>query len=177
MKSVLKIATESYPGAHFATFPRKLVEPCIKAGTSEKGVCPQCGSPWVREVEQPSSANMDRDGRNGAYTKQSGKNERGAVATWSGQEFNQWRAENPIKTIGWSPSCSHDLPPIPATCLDPFAGSGTVGVVAQALGRNFVGLDLSAEYLKLATQRINRPHQRVPRPGKPEHHPLFDGAP
>ncbi len=40
IRSVWSIATESYPGAHFATFPRRLVEPCIKAGTSERGVCP-----------------------------------------------------------------------------------------------------------------------------------------
>ena len=31
-------------------------------------------------------------------------------------------------TTGWSPSCDHDSPTIPATCLDPFAGSGTVGL-------------------------------------------------
>ena len=37
--AVWKIATQSFPGAHFATFPEKLVEPCILAGTSEKGVC------------------------------------------------------------------------------------------------------------------------------------------
>ena len=50
LRSVWNIATEPYPGAHFATFPRKLVEPCVKAGTSERGVCPECGAPWVREL-------------------------------------------------------------------------------------------------------------------------------
>ena len=45
IRSVWQIATQPYPGAHFATFPRKLVEPCIKAGTSERGVCPECGTP------------------------------------------------------------------------------------------------------------------------------------
>lgn len=34
--------------AHFATFPTKLVEPCILAGTSERGCCPECGKPWER---------------------------------------------------------------------------------------------------------------------------------
>ena len=43
---------QPYPGMHFATFPYKLVEPCIKAGTSEKGCCPKCGAPWVRMVER-----------------------------------------------------------------------------------------------------------------------------
>ena len=47
-RSVWKIATQSFKEAHFATFPVKLVLPMIKAGTSEKGVCPACGAPWKR---------------------------------------------------------------------------------------------------------------------------------
>jgi hypothetical protein len=42
----------SYKGAHFAVMPRRLVEPCVLAGTSAKGVCPACGAPWVRVVER-----------------------------------------------------------------------------------------------------------------------------
>jgi site-specific DNA-methyltransferase (adenine-specific) len=37
LRSVWTVATMPYPGAHFATFPRKLVEPCIKAGCPEGG--------------------------------------------------------------------------------------------------------------------------------------------
>ncbi len=44
------IPTQAYPEAHFATFPEALVEPCIKAGTSEKGCCVTCGTPWERVV-------------------------------------------------------------------------------------------------------------------------------
>lgn len=44
-RSVWSIPTASYKGAHFATFPPALIEPCIKAGSSEKGVCPDCGAP------------------------------------------------------------------------------------------------------------------------------------
>ena len=32
------IPTVPYPGAHFATFPPKLIEPCIKAGCPAGGV-------------------------------------------------------------------------------------------------------------------------------------------
>lgn len=39
--------------------------------------------------------------------------------------------------------------------LDPFAGSGTTGEVAGRLGRDFVGIDLSLEYLDLAYDRID----------------------
>ena len=39
LRNVWTIPTHSFSAAHFATFPPALVEPCIKAGTSEQGVC------------------------------------------------------------------------------------------------------------------------------------------
>jgi len=39
--------------------------------------------------------------------------------------------------------------------LDPFAGSGTVGVVAARLQRSFVLIELNSEYCKLIQDRIN----------------------
>lgn len=38
---------------------------------------------------------------------------------------------------------------------DPFAGSGTTGVVAKKLGRYFYGIDLFDEYVKMANERIS----------------------
>lgn len=38
--------------------------------------------------------------------------------------------------------------------LDPFFGSGTTGVVAKRLGREFIGIDLNARYLEKAKERI-----------------------
>ncbi|KKK59662.1 hypothetical protein LCGC14_3032130, partial [marine sediment metagenome] len=38
--------------------------------------------------------------------------------------------------------------------MDPFAGSGTVGVVALRLGRSFVGLELQPDYVEMARRRI-----------------------
>jgi DNA modification methylase len=76
LRSVWTIATAPYPGAHFATFPPKLVEPCIKAGSPEGGVV-----------------------------------------------------------------------------LDPFAGSGTTGMVAQSLSRRAVLIDLSMDYLGQLMER------------------------
>ena len=40
------------------------------------------------------------------------------------------------------------------TVLDPFAGSGTTGVVAKRLGRSFIGIELNPEYRQLAAERI-----------------------
>jgi DNA modification methylase len=38
--------------------------------------------------------------------------------------------------------------------LDPFAGSGTVGLVADRLGRDFVGVELNPKYAAIAERRI-----------------------
>jgi hypothetical protein len=59
-RSVWTVATAPYPGAHFATFPPKLIEPCILAGSSPKA-CGVCGAPWQRVVERTRP--MPRAGR------------------------------------------------------------------------------------------------------------------
>lgn len=76
-RSVWNVNTEPIKNAHFATFPRKLVEPCILAGSKP-----------------------------GDYV------------------------------------------------LDPFFGSGTVGVVAQELGRRYIGVELNPDYVTLAVDRL-----------------------
>jgi DNA modification methylase len=40
------------------------------------------------------------------------------------------------------------------TVLDPFLGSGTTGVVARQLGRNFIGIEVKSEYIQVANERI-----------------------
>jgi len=59
---------------HFAVFPEKLPELCIKAATSEKGCCPKCGAPWARVVDKkPSQFNIRvRDARAGRATPEEG---------------------------------------------------------------------------------------------------------
>jgi site-specific DNA-methyltransferase (adenine-specific) len=44
--------------------------------------------------------------------------------------------------------------PVSGTVLDPFCGSGTTGVVAKKLNREFIGIELNPEYIKLAKKRI-----------------------
>jgi SAM-dependent methyltransferase len=58
--------------------------------------------------------------------------------------------------MGWEPTCTCNADVVPATVLDPFAGSGTTLAVAQKFGRKSVGTDLSMEYLELAAKRISR---------------------
>lgn len=38
--------------------------------------------------------------------------------------------------------------------LDPFFGSGTVGQVARNLGRNFIGVEVSEDYVEIAAKRL-----------------------
>jgi site-specific DNA-methyltransferase (adenine-specific) len=40
------------------------------------------------------------------------------------------------------------------TILDPFMGSGTTGVVAKQLGRNFIGIEIDQSYFEIASRRI-----------------------
>lgn len=75
-RSVWTIATQPYAEAHFATFPPKLIEPCILVGSGPGDIV-----------------------------------------------------------------------------LDPFMGSGTVGEVAQNLGRRWIGIELNPEYEKLVLER------------------------
>ncbi len=42
------------------------------------------------------------------------------------------------------------------TVLDPFAGAGTTGVVATRLGRSFIGIELKAQYAKMARDRVKK---------------------
>ena len=133
-RDVWRIPTKGYKQAHFAVFPSALVAPCILAGTSAKGVCPDCGAPWERVVEKERHNTRPGNLQKGAPDRNDG-----------GIPF---RPETTCTTVGWRPTCEHDAAPIPATVLDPFCGSGTVGEVCNETGRKFVGLDLSSNYLR-----------------------------
>ena len=78
-RSVWTVATKPFTEAHFATFPKELILPCVLAG------CPEGG-----------------------------------------------------------------------TVLDPFAGSGTTGIVANHKNRNAILLELSEDYINIAVKRIRK---------------------
>lgn len=48
-RSVWTVHSGSYPAAHFATFPPRLIEPCVLAGSAARA-CSECGAPWRRRV-------------------------------------------------------------------------------------------------------------------------------
>jgi site-specific DNA-methyltransferase (cytosine-N4-specific) len=45
--------------------------------------------------------------------------------------------------------------------LDPFFGSGTVGLVAKGFGRKYIGIELNPDYVEIATKRLSDPDERV----------------
>jgi site-specific DNA-methyltransferase (adenine-specific) len=47
------------------------------------------------------------------------------------------------------------------TILDPFMGSGTTGVAAVQLGRNFIGIEQSPEYFEIACERIDQAQRQL----------------
>ncbi len=150
-RSVWNIATSPYADAHFATFSPEIPKICIMAGTSAKGCCAKCGAPWERVVEKETNTEL----RNLA-----GKNndtyQRGRV-TPRGSPIGDFHDLGTVssKTLGWQPTCKCDAGIQPCVILDPFAGSGTTGMVALELGRKAVLIELNPKYCELIRQRCD----------------------
>jgi len=150
LRSVWEFPTQPYPEAHFAVFPEKLPELCIKAATPEVGCCSKCGKPWVRIVEKKRAEPQRQNWRFQKDTE--GRSDYSEAGGW-------YDAQN--ITLGWQPTCNckdaTKTPPIPAktpsVVLDPFMGTGTTLWVAKKLSRKAVGYDTSEEYCRLALER------------------------
>lgn len=139
--------------AHFATFPRALVEPCVKLATSEKGQCPECGKPWVRLTERGELVLSSK--RTQTPHVSPGDQHRSPADRPDTQPIPN--AHYPTKTIGWEPGCKCNAgEPIPQIVMDPFSGSGVTVEVARKLGRRGWGIELNPLYAKLAEYRLRQ---------------------
>lgn len=155
LRNVWLLGPEPLTGLdHYAAYPTEVPRRAILAGTSEHGVCAECGAPWTREVERTAlkhndhQAKMQRVRSNGVQTGGTA-----SVTLGTGYSVQRW-------ATGWCPSCKHDAPTVPATILDPFGGSGTTSVVSRELGRRSVYIDASAQYCAMAARRLEKqtPH-------------------
>jgi len=145
-RNIWTIATETFSGAHFATYPTELVSRCIRAGTSERGCCAACGAPWVRTTSVVRDQRvMLREQVVGSYMGSSNRTIEGVVPSYASPE---------ITTTGWRASCRCDADTVPCTVLDPFGGSGTTGLVAHRLQRNAILIELNPDYAEMARHRI-----------------------
>lgn len=141
-RSVWTVATRPYKGAHFATFPPKLIEPCILAGTSPQA-CEHCAAPWERVTERIGAEVMSPRSQ---YGNGAGRNDGGRSQLVGASS----------STLGWRPTCDCADNTGAGRCvvLDPFGGAGTTGLVADRLGRDAILIELNKEYTELGTDRI-----------------------
>lgn len=152
-RSVWNIATRPFKEAHFATFPEELVTDCIKAGSSQHGCCAACGNPYKRLVNKTlvptakASFNSPIDDRDLHADKQDQGSNRAKDGHKSGHIYSS-------ETIGWVATCKCSTTEIKkAVVLDPFHGSGTVGIVSSSLARDHIAFEIKNGYTKLETKR------------------------
>jgi len=158
-RTVWTIPTKPFPKAHFATFPPALVEPCILAGTSEKGCCVECGSPWERVVDKKKIPRNELPKADSRYRPNRYIKNKYADELREGYECGMYSES---KTIGWKPTCKCKTEIKPCIVLDPFFGSGTTAIVAHKHGRKFIGIELSKPYLDdIAIPRIKKETEQL----------------
>src|SRR5690606_33423236 len=152
---------------HFAAFPMEWPRRII-TGWSPRGVCVECGEgrrPVVREtgriVASSGSPLLGGEGEKyGGRPLDSNKPIRTATG-WSLP-----KAENVLD--GYACDCPEPTAPTtPGVVLDPFGGTGTTALVADALGRHGISVDMSADYCRLAEWRTSDPKQRAKAAQKP----------
>ncbi len=151
LRDVWTIAAEPLKEKHFASFPTELVHRCLRAGTSARGYCPHCGAPWARVVESADTGRTQKmaDGWD------TGPGGHGSIHR-NGRE--QGRPGQPVmesRTLDWRPTCPcppHE--PRPGRVLDPFAGSGRVGIESLRLGLDFTGIELNEAYVTMANRLL-----------------------
>ena len=138
--------------AHHATYPSELAARCIQGATPDAGVCADCGKPWVRIVDQrrlldgkPFSGGSWNTAENQAV-----RHDRNGRSLPGNQRFSTERISK-----GWKPICECGAPARPALVLDPFSGTAATGQAAVALGRRYIGVDLSVPTCRLAQHRLS----------------------
>lgn len=157
-RCVWTITTKPFKEAHFAVFPEELVETPIKAGCP-KFVCNKCGKAKEKIYKNNTSyeSYWGKAGKTASEVKNKGKYGKKNVPI----QTDRKREKHDIR-LGPTPhpqfqgytSCSCNASFSGGIVLDPFCGSGTVGVVAKKLNRRFVGIELNPEYIKMAEKRI-----------------------
>lgn len=154
-RTVWEIPTHSFPEAHFATFPEDLVVDPIKAGTSEKGCCSACGTPYRRVFDKelvpgPKAAKTlvvdERDQKADNQSQGSNRQKDGHMPGWINQTI----------TTGWEAQCDCKAGIVPCVVLEPFSGAGTTSIVAAKLNRDFIAIELSKEYIGISDKRMQQ---------------------
>jgi len=155
------VNTKPFKQAHFAVFPRSLIRPCILASTSPKA-CTHCDAPYacVTKALHKKAAAMSDDEWKVESAKKGIIGRGGRCRIGLDQKSEEEKRPSYI-TVGWQPTCDCNPPNDNGKCivLDPFIGSGTVAIEAINNGRNYIGIDISKEYVEMAKGRIKQSPQ------------------
>jgi len=149
---------------HFAAFPMEWPRRII-TGWSPREVCTACGE--GRRPVGTSRITADRGGRQ--FNPASGN----VVVLGKEREY---------QITGYVCGCPDTTAPsTPGRVLDPFGGTGTTALMAKALGRDGISVDLSRDYVRLAEWRTTDPGQLAaalqidkPEPIAPDQLNLFE---
>lgn len=133
---------------HYAAYPSEWPRRII-TGWSPPGYCLECGE--ARRCAVTEERTLDGDPVEGSWQTDPDGHQIGA------QGVGHWRYETTVDVLGYECACGLNpaAPTRPAVVLDPFMGTGTTLVAAEALGRDSIGLDLSGDYIALARWRLN----------------------
>jgi DNA modification methylase len=158
VRDVWTVSPDPFKGDHFAVMPSRLVRPCVLSGTSERGCCPSCGSPWTREVER--TAMIVREGPSRRATRKAAGEASSSRTACTGTMV----APPTRRTIGWQASCrcpAHK--PVPCTVIDPFGGAATTGAVATWFGRIAVLCEAGESFVEEMPRRVREVHRLLKR--------------
>lgn len=153
---------------HFAAYPSSMVKRIV-LGWSPSAICTACGEPR-RPVVETRYVNDRKNKR---------PDERRGFDRTNVAHRKPTLSDGPSENIitGYACVCADPSASTrPSRVLDPFSGTGTTPIVAAELGRHGIGVDLSADYLRLALWR--RRHDaglRAKTAGVPKPRPELDG--
>ena len=139
---------------HFAAFPQEWPRRLI-LGWCPAEVCTACGqgrAPVTElDAEFANARKATGDWNKANHNGQSYDAEKGHQTTSGPAQVRRWRGS----IVGYACACPDTTAPsTPGVVLDPFCGTGTVPMVARALRRIGIGVDLSSDYLRLAAWRV-----------------------
>lgn len=154
-RTVWNVNTAPFSGAHFATFPPKLIEPMILAGCPET-VCAVCGKPHVRVV--------NRIAYEDAYNAIEGHRQQmrmKGVMTGGTQRVTLGKTDKVSRDdLGFAPTCTCNGDTRPGVVFDPFMGAGTTALVSRQHRRDYVGSEINPQYVAIAQERLRLPFEQ-----------------
>lgn len=149
-RTVWKIPTDASSEAHFAIFPEKLIESPINAGCPQF-ICKACGRSRKKIYEKGYTDHIAKT--KSRYIDKSNAKRLALLRQSARKQGFEYRNQSIFK--GYT-DCGCGAGFRPGIVLDPFAGRGTTGLVAQRLGRSYLLIEISKEYAKLCEKNLGQ---------------------